>query len=384
MQTTTSVVKRQPYIQIHLDLLQNKDISPGAKLCYCVILDRARQSHGKVALSQKWLAERQGTDRRATVSSRVKELIDSKLIKVQSGWAKRARSIYTIVSDGTKSLKAAKALSEQHSKQESFEFCEEIDFEHEDPSYDDREVYDLRREEAEDNTDSDETFQDDFEVETIFHKSLVPNMAPVCDSFPGDLDDDMDNNDYKDLALRLAAGQGAIAASKNKTATQNALNAKKRNEQALKNLSGDGSKSIHAKFRPAVSRLHALWHFEFKTAFPDVPVPSKWLGKESGQAAHLLKKYDEPVIAEAIKYFVRYWVQLKPRFKTSGLYPTIGFMLVVSDTIIPEAPRMFKAFEAKRKYDQWVSANKYSAEPPPPEIQAEYSKASEDLKTIGL
>lgn len=129
--------------------------------------------------------------------------------------------------------------------------------------------------------------------------------------------------------------------------------------------------------------LAAVWK-ETLEAQPGAPKALRWTGQQFGQAQQLLDRCDGDVeaVANTIRYSIKFWPQLKDRmFKgTGGPVPSLGFVLKLADTLVPEAGMWIQHAKTIDEYDSYGS--KYAQRPR--ELQDRYLQASKDLKALGI
>lgn len=185
---------------------------------------------------------------------------------------------------------------------------------------------------------------------------------------------------------RLAQLKGAAERAKEKNRAEQEAKAQKRarRAQALRNLQG-GTSSLPPGTATSLKRLEARWRDEYKSKFPDALLASQWEGKERGQVRGLLKKYSEEDVARAITYYVRYYDKHRTRFFKGGtVLPTLGQIVALHASIVPEAKLLLHAVEVQQRYQTWLKDNEMSLMPTPPELQAEYDAVKPALKSIGM
>lgn len=168
------------------------------------------------------------------------------------------------------------------------------------------------------------------------------------------------------------------AAAKAKTDKALATKAAKR-VQKEKNLGGEpGGKGA------PIRRLYDLWHELVREKWPDLPEShiGKWwtvreradgtverrATKEAGQCATLVKKFSEGAVEGYFRFAVANWEKLRERLKKAPMIPTVGFLLAVGDTLVPESALAVQAKSAEDEVEAWCRAN--PGKNPPAEMLA--------------
>lgn len=156
-------------------------------------------------------------------------------------------------------------------------------------------------------------------------------------------------NSY-DIAQKLL--QGPVAAAKAKHEAKKAENEARRSK-----------KTRRAKAPPKptanVWPFYKLWRTEMFRKFPDLPEASipPWYrkvegqgedgetrervsgGKEVGQVARLLQRFDAKTVARYFLWAIDGWETLRERFPKTPEYPTVGWLLAMSDSLIGESQK---------------------------------------------
>jgi len=182
-----------------------------------------------------------------------------------------------------------------------------------------------------------------------------------------------------DELRRLAeiAKSGGLKAREQHVKNEVKLETRRKKAKLADNLKGPGA----LRFVPpgSVKRLERIWMNLFSEHHPDVII-GRWFirdgerlkgGKEVGLTSKLIQKYGEPLVAVYFRYVVENWVALHDRFPKSPLLPTIGWIFVMSETLVPEAQRPAEANgvpEAFKELEAWLSA--HPGEQPPEELLA--------------
>ncbi len=167
--------------------------------------------------------------------------------------------------------------------------------------------------------------------------SSDPYQKPVALSVVAPPEEEID----VDFAKIQRAKAAADAAALKNTAQREANEAKKvkraADSQREENLKGAPKK--HSR----VSPLHKVWMEEFKKKYPTLPEDqiSKWYvegkgQKEVGQAYTLISKFSLEAAIHYVRYCFANWETLRARFKNSPSIPTIGWLLSISATLLPE------------------------------------------------
>jgi hypothetical protein len=193
--------------------------------------------------------------------------------------------------------------------------------------------------------------------------------------------------DTAELRKRLeglkATEEGAKA--KNRAAVGVREQRRAAKEHKLKNLKGAIVTVGPGSSGSALRRLEALWMEEFTRKFPDALIAKKWEGKERGQMKGLIGLYSEEDVARAVRYYVRYWDNHRPRFfKGTAALPNVGQLRAAHAQIVPEAKQMSQALQVQAEYKKWSADNRMTALPPPKALQEAYDKVKSDLKTLGF
>lgn len=168
------------------------------------------------------------------------------------------------------------------------------------------------------------------------------------------------------------------AAAKAKTDKALATKADKR-AQKTKNLKGaDGFKGA------PIRRLYDVWYGLVRDKWPDLPEENigKWwttreradgtierkATKEAGQCQTLVKKFSENAVEGYFKFAVANWEKLRERLKKAPLIPSVGFLLALSDTLVPESALASQTKSAEDEVEAWCRAN--PGRNPPAELLA--------------
>jgi hypothetical protein len=133
--------------------------------------------------------------------------------------------------------------------------------------------------------------------------------------------------------------------------------------------------------RAELQELEAVWRGLFKRHFPEIPLATHWDGRERGQASNLLKLYKLSEVRDAFIYWLLFWDSNRVRFlKKSALLPTVGQVLFLHITVVPEAKLVLAAQESQTAY--WVELDKGATVTP--EMQLRYDQACELLGSLGI
>jgi len=133
--------------------------------------------------------------------------------------------------------------------------------------------------------------------------------------------------------------------------------------------------------RAELQELEAIWRGHFKRHFPEIPLAAHWDGRERGQASNLLKLYALPEVRDAFIYWLLFWDSNRVRFlKKSALLPTVGQVLFLHITVVPEAKLVLAAQADQTAY--WVELDRGATIPP--EMQIRYDRACELLGSLGI
>jgi DNA-binding MarR family transcriptional regulator len=166
---------------------------------------------------------------------------------------------------------------------------------------------------------------------------------------------------------RFEMNRAVEVAAKAKTDKAMAAKAEKR-AQKEKNLAGvPGSKGS------PIRRLYDVWYALVREQWPDLPEEhiGKWWSlrersdgtverralKEAGQCQMLVKKYSESAVECYFKYAVSNWGKLRERLKKAPMIPTVGFLLAISDTLVPESALVARAKSAEDEVEAWCREN---------------------------
>jgi len=181
---------------------------------------------------------------------------------------------------------------------------------------------------------------------------------------------------FEELQRLNAIVQGA----RHKTDTQLEINEAKLEKrrkaaQAARNLEGTGA--LRHVPRGSIDRLEQLWKALFAEYYPEVVV-GRWFimqgdrlqgGKEVGLCSRLILKYSEQIVTQYFRYAVANWFVLHARFPKWPLFPTIGWLSVVSDSLLPESQSGVAKVELPQAYrdlEAWMQA--HPGEKPPEEL----------------
>lgn len=153
----------------------------------------------------------------------------------------------------------------------------------------------------------------------------------------------------------------------------------RRAKQSATNL--NGSPAAHVRVKP----FEDLWRAELAKKFPDLDMASvgRWFLpyektndngekgtayrplKEAGQVSTLVKKFDEKRIATYLRWAIANWDKLRTRFGKSPKLPTIGWLLTLSDALVPEATMTVVAKDVQAEADAWLAAHPDATRLPP-------------------
>jgi len=181
---------------------------------------------------------------------------------------------------------------------------------------------------------------------------------------------------------RIRRAQERASAAKRKHQEERTAKDRKRSERDLKlrNLGGAGARKDPAVKRQ-VSRLENVWRLHFKRAFPDVPLAA-WEGREVGQVLQLVEKYNVGIVEDGLRYVTSNWKKIAERFKKAPQTPTVGWLLAVHDSLIPEASKFGKVVGILEKWETWWK--KHPDEDPPPALEREFEKHRAEMEALDL
>lgn len=198
-------------------------------------------------------------------------------------------------------------------------------------------------------------------------QSEKQNSAPYHQA---GLSNEEDVNSY-DIAQRLI--NGAVAEAKKKHTETKAKNEARRKKSknartAKENL--NGSPVRNARVRP----FEKLWREEMLKKFPDLDPMSigRWYApverkgedgemhtgyrglKEVGQVVTLIQKFDAQIVQAYLVWGIQNWEKLRERFSKAPLHPTVGWLLSMSDSLVPEATATVIGADVEAEAEQWL------------------------------
>jgi len=106
-----------------------------------------------------------------------------------------------------------------------------------------------------------------------------------------------------------------------------------------------------------------------------------WGPKERGQCKQLLDKYPFEVVQAAMAYVTDNWQAIQKRFKV-GPVPSLGWLVSMHTSLVPEAQRFARIRAVLDEMDQW--AKDHPTDFPPSELSARYDKIKPELKALGI
>lgn len=129
-------------------------------------------------------------------------------------------------------------------------------------------------------------------------------------------------------------------------------------------------------------QLMRVWRSEMQKTFPNMPLAATWGQREYGQTQLLLDRYDEDRVEDGFRYVIRNWDKLRARiFKgTGGPVPTVGVLLSLHASLIPEAAVWTKHRDVLEEYAAFGS----DYQERPDDLVARYVEAQKELKALGL
>lgn len=209
------------------------------------------------------------------------------------------------------------------------------------------------------------------------HAAVTRRVDTISDGVPRPVPD------HRSVPERIETAQGLLAKAqeRGRARRQQNYDRQAQKDAKLRNLGGKRAEDDPLLGR-AVRRLERCWREEYKQAFPDVPI-SKWAGRENGQVRSLVVKYDVGKVESCLRYVVANWDKLGPRFKNGPKFPSVGFILGVHDTIVPEADAWIKVASVKEEWDAWWKANPGKFDPPD-DLERRYDACRKELSRLGL
>jgi hypothetical protein len=133
-----------------------------------------------------------------------------------------------------------------------------------------------------------------------------------------------------------------------KSQAQRARNEAKRAERTRKsqlaeNLKGPGP--LRHVSKGSVFALQSVWQELFLAYHPGLII-APWFvkedgknkaGKEASLTAKLVQRYPASVVEAYFRYVFREWSRVRERFPKSPIVPTVGWLFVMAETLVPEA-----------------------------------------------
>ena len=180
---------------------------------------------------------------------------------------------------------------------------------------------------------------------------------------------------------RRAALEKAEAAKLGFKAARTAKDRKRsERDQKVRNLGGEGARKDPA-VKKQISRLEGVWKKHFERQFPDVPL-AKWEGREVGQVLSLIEKYNVGIVEDGLRYVTDNWEAISERFTKSPQTPTVGWLLAVHDSLIPEASKFGKVVGVLEEWNAWW--DQHPDESPPPPLKRRFEENRKELESLGL
>lgn len=179
-----------------------------------------------------------------------------------------------------------------------------------------------------------------------------------------------------------------IAANKRRLEDINAAKMKKTRDLDAKIKNFGGSKKSMADKEPDPIRrklyknLEARWESLYTTNFPGKPF-GQWGGKEFGQVKQLLEKYRGEQIDALFDYVLSYWSNITLRLKNAPLVPTVGYVLSLHASFVPEAAEFAKHAGVLKELEEW-KANNPGKTRYPDALLRRYTAAKKELEKLGL
>jgi len=142
-------------------------------------------------------------------------------------------------------------------------------------------------------------------------------------------------------ALAMKTGQARATAQHEKNEVK--ANERQRKAQLARNLKGEGP-TRHAP-KGSVNRLMVVWEDLMRAYFPAV-VTAPWFvmedgkrkyGKDAGLSGKLAQRYPEKIVEGYFRFAFGNWILLRPRFPKCPIVPTVGWLFIMADTLVPES-----------------------------------------------
>jgi hypothetical protein len=182
---------------------------------------------------------------------------------------------------------------------------------------------------------------------------------------------------------RTADFDAIIQRAKDKAGEQRDANLKRDSGRKRKRLNLEGKAGVSdSKFPRLVGDLQRSWTRDYKSRFPDMPL-AEWAGKEKGQIAKLVEKYNGEQVGFGLTYIVTNWEKIAARFNRKAGVPTPGFLLTFHSDLIPEAVRWSRVADVQREYDAWIEENPGVWEIPE-DLERRYQTVRSELEALKL
>ena len=133
--------------------------------------------------------------------------------------------------------------------------------------------------------------------------------------------------------------------------------------------------------------LESVWVSSMSLVCPDLPSTAySWTAREFAMANQLLDILPAEQASLLIKYTVENWgtIRAASKQKVYSLTPSMPFILSQRTELLKQAMVVPKLLESKRLYEAWLSLNKGTFTPAPPDLINAYTAAIGALKGLGL
>lgn len=155
-------------------------------------------------------------------------------------------------------------------------------------------------------------------------------------------------------------------------------------ELRARNLGGTGKLDYGDPYvRKAINGLQTKWFESLRRNYPDSPAASKWTAANRGKVGELLKLYKRGEVEDMFEYVLDQWSKIREQKKLSPTIPTIGYVLKLHDTFVPEAAKYVKVSSVLREWNAWWDANPH-ADFPPVELEKRFAAHRKEMEELGL
>jgi len=136
--------------------------------------------------------------------------------------------------------------------------------------------------------------------------------------------------------------------------------------------------------RDEVEGIEDVWREEMHVRHPDLQIP-RWTEKEYGQAGLLLVRANKVLVADSVRFVLRYWSRLVSRyFKKSTPRPNIGILLKYSDELLIDAQEWAKHRRTLEEYAIWEKDHPGYCDEPDKDLSDRYQLALDTLNQMGI